>query len=151
MKTKTKKKFINILFSIFTLFMMFGGTVLADDVSDLNFCAANGVKLALQIIGYAIFVVKIIIPIVLIVYGTIDIAKAVIDAKDGLQKNLIQFAKRSIAAILIFMAPGLINGIFNLVIDGYQASTNTSGKNGYKDCFTCLFNPSHCSVKKYGE
>ncbi len=151
MKTKTKKKFINIFFSIFTLFMMFGGTVLADDVSDLNFCAANGVKLALQIIGYAIFVVKIIIPIVLIVYGTIDIAKAVIDAKDGLQKNLIQFAKRSIAAILIFMAPGLINGIFNLVIDGYQASTNTSGKNGYKDCFTCLFNPSHCSVKKYGE
>ncbi len=151
MKKKTKKKFINIFFSIFTLFMMFGGTVLADDVSDLNFCAANGVKLALQIIGYAIFVVKIIIPIVLIVYGTIDIAKAVIDAKDGLQKNLIQFAKRSIAAILIFMAPGLINGIFNLVIDGYQASTNTSGKNGYKDCFTCLFNPSHCSVKKYGE
>ncbi len=151
MKTKTKKKFINILFSIFTLFMMFGGTVLADDVSDLNFCAANGVKLALQIIGYAIFVVKIVIPIVLIVYGTIDIAKAVIDAKDGLQKNLIQFAKRSIAAILIFMAPGLINGIFNLVIDGYQASTNTSGKNGYKDCFTCLFNPSNCSVKKYGE
>ena len=151
MKTKTKKKFINILFSIFTLFMMFGGTVLADDVSDLNFCAANGVKLALQIIGYAIFVVKIVIPIVLMVYGTIDIAKAVIDAKDGLQKNLIQFAKRSIAAILIFMAPGLINGIFNLVIDGYQASTNTSGKNGYKDCFTCLFNPSHCSVKKYGE
>lgn len=151
MKTKTKKKFINILFSIFTLFMMFGGTVLADDVSDLNFCAANGVKLALQIIGYAIFVVKIVIPIVLIVYGTIDIAKAVIDAKDGLQKNLIQFAKRSIAAILIFMAPGLINGIFNLVIDGYQASTNTSGKNGYKDCFTCLFNPSHCSVKKSGE
>ena len=151
MKTKTKKKFINILFSIFKLFMMFGGTVLADDVSDLNFCAANGVKLALQIIGYAIFVVKIVIPIVLIVYGTIDIAKAVIDAKDGLQKNLIQFAKRSIAAILIFMAPGLINGIFNLVIDGYQASTNTSGKNGYKDCFTCLFNPSHCSVKKYGE
>ena len=84
-------------------------------------------------------------------YGTMDIAKAVIDAKDGLQKNLIQFAKRSIAAILIFMAPGLINGIFNLVIDGYQTSTNTSGKNGYKDCFTCLFNPSHCSVKKYGE
>ena len=47
MKKKTKKKFINIFFSIFTLFMMFGGTVLADDVSDLNFCAANGVKLAM--------------------------------------------------------------------------------------------------------
>ena len=86
MKKKTKKKFINILFSVFTLFMMFGGTVLADDVSDLNFCAANGVKLALQIVGYAIFVVKIVIPIVLIIYGTMDIAKAVIDAKDGLQK-----------------------------------------------------------------
>ena len=76
-----------------TLYKNWSKYIDSDDVSDLNFCAANGVKLALQIIGYAIFVVKIVIPIVLIVYGTMDIAKAVIDAKDGLQKNLIRIQK----------------------------------------------------------
>ena len=67
MKENTKRKLINFIFTIFTGFILFGGTVLADDVSDLNFCNANGVKLALKIVGYAIYVVKIIIPIVLIV------------------------------------------------------------------------------------
>ena len=149
MKKNYKKNIFNFLFLIFTIFILFGNTVLAEDVSDLAFCSSNGVKLALQIVGYAIFVVKIVIPIVLIVYGTIDVTKAVLDAKDGLQKNLIQFAKRCIAAILIFMAPGIINGIFNMVIDGYEESTNNPSE--YKDCFTCLFNPNKCDVKRYGE
>ena len=112
-----------------------------------NPCGENGVKLALRIVGYAIFAVKIIVPIVLIVYGTIDVSKAVISGADSLQKNLVQFAKRSIAAILVFMAPGIINGIFNLIIDGYEDSTGSE----YKMCFTCLFNPNDCEVTRYGE
>ena len=48
MKENTKRKLINFIFTIFTGFILFGGTVLADDVSDLNFCNANGVKLALN-------------------------------------------------------------------------------------------------------
>ena len=159
MKENTKRKLINFIFTIFTGFILFGGTVLAEDVSDLNFCNANGVKLALKIVGYAIYVVKIIIPIVLIVYGIIDVTKAVFDAKDGLQKNLIQFAKRCIAAVLIFIAPSVINGLFKLVIKdddaGYDYENETT-KGSYKMCFTCLFDPTNegddgCKVEKYGQ
>ena len=149
MKKGLQKNIFNFFILILTTFMLFGKTVLAEDVSNLAFCSANGVKLALKIVGYAIFVVKIVIPIVLIVYGTIDVTKAVLDANDGLQKNLIQFAKRCIAAMLIFMAPGLINGIFNMVIEGYEDSTKNPSE--YKDCFTCLFDPNKCNVKRYGE
>ncbi len=145
------KKIINIIFAMVASLTLFDGTVMAEDVSNLDFCSAQGVKLALQIIGYAIYVLKIVIPIVLIVYGTIDVSKAVLDAKDGLQKNLIQFAKRCIAAVLIFIAPDTINGIFRMVIDDYDTSTSTSGENGYKDCFKCLLTPNDCDVKKYGE
>jgi len=144
-----QKKWWNIIFVLFISFMLFSGVVSAADVSNLNFCDANGIKLTMKIIGYAIFIVKIVIPIVLIVYGTIDIVKAVIkiDFKDEVQKWVIQFIKRAIAAVLIFMAPGIINGIFNMLIEGYETSTLSE----YKTCFTCLFNPGECEVARYGE
>lgn len=141
-----KKKHLYILLFVLGLFI-FLNPVMAASTSIDDPCGENGVKLALRIVGYAIFAVKIIVPIVLIIYGTIDVSKAVINGADSLQKNLVQFAKRSIAAILVFMAPGIINGIFNLIIDGYEDSTGSE----YKMCFTCLFNPNDCEVKRYGE
>lgn len=143
-----KKKHLYILLFVLGLFIFLNPVMAATTTTTIdNPCGENGVKLALRIVGYAIFAVKIIVPIVLIVYGTIDVSKAVISGADSLQKNLVQFAKRSIAAILVFMAPGIINGIFNLIIDGYEDSTGSE----YKMCFTCLFNPNDCEVKRYGE
>ena len=141
-----KKKHLYILLFVLGLFVFLNPVMAASASIDAP-CSENGVKLALRIVGYAIFAVKIIIPIVLIIYGTIDVSKAVISGADSLQKNLVQFAKRCIAAILVFMAPGLINGIFNLVIDGYEDSTGSE----YQMCFTCLFNPNNCEVTRYGE
>lgn len=143
-----KRKHLYILLFVLGLFIFLNPVMAATTTTTIdNPCGENGVKLALRIVGYAIFAVKIIVPIVLIVYGTIDVSKAVISGADSLQKNLVQFAKRSIAAILVFMAPGIINGIFNLIIDGYEDSTGSE----YKMCFTCLFNPNDCEVKRYGE
>lgn len=147
-KNVTNQKY-KALFTFLIANILFTNVVLAEDVTDLNFCGANGVKLALQVIGYAIFVCKIIIPIVLIVYGTIDVSKAVLNANDGLQKNLMQFAKRCIAAVLIFLTPSLINGLFNILIDGYEDATNDASR--YQNCITCLFKPNQCEVTKYGE
>lgn len=143
-----KKKHLYILLFVLGLFIFLNPVMAATTTTTIDDpCGENGVKLALRIVGYAIFAVKIIVPIVLIIYGTIDVSKAVISGADSLQKNLVQFAKRSIAAILVFMAPGIINGIFNLIIDGYEDSTGSE----YKMCFTCLFNPNDCEVKRYGE
>lgn len=141
-----KKKHLYILLFVLGLFVFLNPVMAASTSIDAP-CEENGVKLALRIVGYAIFATKIIVPIVLIIYGTIDVSKAVISGADSLQKNLVQFAKRSIAAILVFMAPGIINGIFNLIIDGYEDSTGSE----YKMCFTCLFNPNDCKVTIYGE
>ena len=143
-----KKKHLYILLFVLGLFVFLNPVMAATTTTTIdNPCGENGVKLALRIVGYAIFAVKIIVPIVLIIYGTIDVSKAVISGADSLQKNLVQFAKRCIAAILVFMAPGIINGIFNLIIDGYEDSTGRE----YQMCFTCLFNPNDCKVKRYGE
>ena len=143
-----KKKHLYILLFVLGLFVFLNPVMAATTTTTIdNPCGENGVKLALRIVGYAIFAVKIIVPIVLIIYGTIDVSKAVINGADSLQKNLVQFAKRSIAAILVFMAPGIINGIFNLIIDGYEDSTGSE----YQMCFTCLFDPNNCEVTRYGE
>lgn len=145
-----KKKHFYILLVIIGLFLFINPVIAATTTTTTtidNPCGENGVKLALRIVGYAIFAVKIIIPIVLIIYGTIDVAKAVVQGNDSLKKNLVQFAKRCIAAILVFMAPGVINGIFNLVTDDYGKYKD----NDYKMCFTCLFEPNNCDVKVYGQ
>lgn len=143
-----KKKHLYILLFVLGLFIFLNPVMAATTTTTIDDpCGENGVKLSLRIVGYAIFAVKIIVPIVLIIYGTIDVSKAVINGADSLQKNLVQFAKRSIAAILVFMAPGVINGIFNLIIDGYEDSTGSE----YQMCFTCLFNPNDCEVTRYGE
>lgn len=143
-----KKKHFYTLLLVLGLFLFINPVMaVSDTVSIDNPCSENGIKLALQIIGYAIFVTKIVVPIILIVYGTIDISKAVIQGNDALQKNLVQFAKRCIAAILVFMAPGVINGIFILVADGYKEGKDKD----YNMCFKCLFEPNSCPVQKYGE
>ena len=141
-----KNRALNIMFLMVICTFLFMNNVHAAD----DFCTDEGVKRVMYMAYIVITACKIIVPIILVVMGTIDMARAVIAQDDGaLKKQAMTFAKRCIAAILIFMAPGIINGIFNMVIDGYEESTNNPSE--YKDCFTCLFNPNKCDVKRYGE
>ena len=72
-------------------------------------------------------IVVIIIPIALIVYGTIDLGKAVIasDEKEvkAAQKRLIQ---RFIYAALIFFVPTLVVVMMNMVANGTDDDTDTT-------------------------
>jgi len=146
-----KKKYLYIGLFTCLCFLMFSNPVLALDteVSVDNFCSANGIKLTLKIVGYLIYIVKIVIPIVLIIYGMIDVGKIIIGKPDELSKSLVTFAKRCIAAILIFFVPGLIYSLFSMLTDDFK----TGATGDYKTCFDCLFYPtddSACSVQKYG-
>lgn len=59
--------------------------------------------------------IKIIAPILLIVFGAIDFSNAVFNqGKDQLSKALSKFIKRTIAALAIFFLPMLINLLFTL-------------------------------------
>ena len=58
-------------------------------------------------------VLKICIPIILIIWGTIDMVKAIMNPDD--KKNYQKIVKRFIYAALIFFIPTVASFIFNLI------------------------------------
>lgn len=69
-----------------------------------------------QIVGYVLLVFKIVIPILLIIWGMLDLGKAVVASKDDeIKKATKGLAMRAVAAVIIFLIPTLISYIMGLI------------------------------------
>ncbi len=94
-----------------------------------------------QILGWVLFVFKIAIPLIIILFGAIDLGKAVVASKDDeIKKSVKSLVMRAIAGIVIFFIPTLVGAIFSLVTE----FTSSSYKNEYNVCKTCITSPSGC-------
>lgn len=92
-----------------------------------------------QFIGYVLYVFKIAIPLLLIIFGMIDLGKAVIASDDKEIKNATtKLMKRAIAAVVIFFIPNLVSFIFSIV-GGFNQVKNT-----YNSCKECILSPKTC-------
>ena len=92
-----------------------------------------------QIIGWVLWVFKIVIPIIIIIFGMLDLGKAVVASKDDeIKKSVKTLVIRAISGIIIFFIPTLVGVIFNIV-DGFSEV-----KGEYEVCATCLTHPSDC-------
>ncbi len=115
----------------------------SDDEDDSNSFGDNGpcnrLKSPLKFIGYILLIVKIVIPLLLIIFGVIDLFKAVTGGKDGeITKSLKTFIFRLIAGVAIFFIPTIISFIFSLV-DGFD-----SVESEFNICQKCILNVSQC-------
>ncbi len=98
----------------------------------ISFCDNKGVKGTLKLIGNLLLIAKIIIPIILIIFGIIEFTKALTSAdNDAISKATKSFILKIISAIIIFILPTLINFIFSSIV-----------KEGsdYNQCRRCIFN-----------
>jgi len=94
-----------------------------------------------QIIGWVLWVFKIVIPILIILFGMIDLGKAVVASKDDeIKKAIKSLAMRAVAGIVIFFIPTLVSTIFKLV-DGFQEI-----KGEYDVCASCVSHPGDCGT-----
>ena len=67
------------------------------------------------LLGIAITAIKVVIPIFLIVFGMLDMGKAVTSGKDDeIKKQLMSFMRRAIAAVLVFFVPTVVGFAFTL-------------------------------------
>ena len=108
-----------------------------NSIADKGFCTR--LKSPLKFIGYILLIVKIVIPLILIVFGIIDLFKAVTAGKDGeVAKSLKSLAFRIIAGVAIFFVPTIISFVFSLV-DGFD-----SVKSEYDICQRCILDVSKC-------
>ena len=98
-------------------------------MSNLFFIGAEvcgGLLPLVKVVVQLIKILMIIIPIALILYGTIDLGKAVVASDDkeikGAQSLLV---KRLIYAAVIFFVPMLVGVIMNIVAVGGEGDTTS--------------------------
>ncbi len=67
-----------------------------------------------EILEYIFLVIRVATPIILIVLTMLDFSKAIAADENELQNAITRFVKRTIAAILIFLAPTLIEFLMDI-------------------------------------
>lgn len=91
-----------------------------------------------QIVGYVLLVLKIVIPILLIIFGMIDLGKAVIASKeDEIKKATGSLVRRAIAAVIIFLLPTIVTFLIGL-IGGFSENASDD----YEVCKSCIVSPN---------
>lgn len=99
-----------------------------------------------QIIGWVLWIFKIVIPIIIILFGMIDLGKAVVASKDDeIKKSVKSLVMRAISGIIIFFIPTIVGLIFSIVNDFSEV------KGEYDVCAACVTDPGGCetAVKNY--
>ncbi len=86
--------------------------------------------------GYIINIAKILVPIIIVIYGSIDLIKAVVAKnEEKIKEGYIVLFKRLGIGITIFFVPSIIYFIISLTpID----------RSNSKLCFECMDNPKKC-------
>lgn len=84
------------------------------------------------LVSTIVTIIKIAVPVLLIIFGMLDLSKAVIAAKeDEIKKGQQMFIKRAIAAIIVFFVIQVVQIVIRFVSGNDQ---NVAG------CFNCFVN-----------
>ena len=113
-----------------------------DDDIVSNFC--SGARLGVfTTIGWVFFIVKILIPIVLIIFGSIDFGKAVIANKDDeIKKSAKSLVMRAIAGVIIFFVPTLLNFVVELI-----GGEDNVYNGDFATCTHCMLEPTDSNCR----
>lgn len=102
-------------------------------------CKDNGIKKGLRLIGIIFLIAKIVIPILLIIMGTIEFGKAMVSSdSDAIQKATKKMITRVIIGIAVFLLPTVVRFIFELI----------PISSSFEECGKCILNPSKCEINK---
>ena len=88
-----------------------------------------------SLVSLAYNIIKIFVPIALILYGMIDLGKAVMQQKeDDIKKGQKTFITRAIAAVIVFLIFSIVQLVFGLLGSAGGETENPM------DCVTCFLN-----------
>lgn len=92
--------------------------------------SCHGLENIVLIVKFLLTIVQWVVPIILIVLGTIDLVKAVVAGKDDdIKKHQQTLIKRIIAAVIVFLIPMLVTVLMGWIgnNDWRTCWNNTSG------------------------
>lgn len=96
-------------------------------------------------ISFVVDLLKIGIPILLIVFGMLDLGKAVMsnDEKE-MKAGQSKLIKRCLYAVLVFFIVALVQFIVGVLGDQSAGSENSVDENNIQDCIDCFINNKNC-------
>lgn len=113
------------------------------DVNTVNICDGSSSTLKVfQVLGIIFFIIKIIVPIIIIVLGMIDFGKSAINGEDKANSEAIKtLFKRIVLGIIIFFIPTVLDVLLSFVNGVSDVAKQ------YEGCTKCLVSPSSSSCK----
>ncbi len=100
-----------------------------------NFCETKNVLSVLRMIGYALTLLKVFVPIIIIIWGTLKLYNVVVSGTtDSLNKQLKNLAYRVIIGVCIFFVPTLVDAVLK----------NFIPEDAMK-CEVCVLKPFSCN------
>lgn len=138
-KLLKKYKYLIIALLLLLVVILAPDIVYAATSSKLKFCEYGGTRRMFKIIGMAISIIKILVPVILIITGVITLSKTIISGKeDDLKGSFVIFAKKIVAGLIIFAIPSVLDYTFDTLV-GYDDSSFTA-------CSKCMLNPNSCQI-----
>lgn len=108
-----------------------------DDKLDLDHFCQGKIQGVFTALGWIFFIIKILIPIILVIFGTIDLSKAVIASKDDeIKKSVKTLLIRVVAGIIIFFIPTILN----MIVKMFDQNDVYNGT--FMDCTSCMLDPT---------
>ena len=108
--------------------MLLGELTICYDVSEV-----------LQLVGTILTILKIAIPLIIIILGIIDLAKAITSSKpEEIKKSATSLLWRFIGAVFIFFLPAIVMAMFKILGPWKTAEDETD----YKICYNCIVRPN---------
>ena len=130
------KKFSYLFILVFTLFV-FVNPVFAEKVVK---CAGNDLQISVKIVDAVhviILIIQIAVPVLLVIFGSIDFLKAVIGQKDDeIKKGQQTFIKRLIAAVIVFFVVAIVRLLVSFAVG------DDNDKDSISNCLNCFINGS---------
>ena len=84
------------------------------EMTEYSFCFKTSA--IWQFVGYGLFALKILVPLIIIIFGIVDFAKAIASSDDkAIKKSSLSLFKRLIVGICIFFIPTIVKVVFDLI------------------------------------
>lgn len=110
-------------------------TLLYDDMSGI----CNDLGPVLRVVGIAIKIIQYLVPLLLIIFGSLDFFKAVTEKDEKSMKEAQnKFIQRAIVALFVFLVSTIVSVLMGIV-----------GNENYSDCMDCVKHPfgDECKAK----
>ena len=110
----------------------------------VGICADPKMTPIWNIVGFIVKVIWIGVPILLVLFGMIDLGKAVIASKeDEVKKAWKAFGRRLLVAIAVFAVVWAVGAVFSLVANIGDDAVNSNEMKGWESCWCRITNGSN--------